>query len=401
MDYKRLSRRNKNQAEQFVKKIEEEYKKKQEDEKIKNAEQIAATQVIELVQKNPHIAQEILKQIVRKEEIPNEVFEKAATEITKLDEIPDTVVSEVVRDDNLEIPDRIIANIIEKGEMNQPETIVLINNLEDDKIKKDKIIQKLEEFYKNCSEMSEIELVEKITDLNFIQKDKEMELLEQRIVAKKMATNYKTFGGTKIDILAQCVSEEKMLEINIPELVELEYKELNEDNEKNSIDKSKLKVQILERIARNVAKTYNEIGTLIIPQSKNMENITEEEENKFIKKLQVYLENGLEKSELNDVKKQIRGKSNNIKFINYIEKIKEKPQKESESFIRNTNELLDDKELMNVYEELINSNILNTLKEMPKEKRHRYIDIIDDVLAKEKYRKDEEKLQRDGDEEER
>lgn len=63
-----------------VNKIEEKYKENLEDEKVKDAEQSAAREVIEYVRRNPNQAPEILKGILDKKEIPNKIFEQAATD---------------------------------------------------------------------------------------------------------------------------------------------------------------------------------------------------------------------------------------------------------------------------------------------------------------------------------
>ena len=84
-----------------VNQIDEVYKKSLEDDEIKDAEQSAAQKVIEYVRKNPENATEILKGILEKEEIPNKVFEKTATTISKMDEIPDKIIPKAVAEQNM------------------------------------------------------------------------------------------------------------------------------------------------------------------------------------------------------------------------------------------------------------------------------------------------------------
>ena len=122
-----------------VNKIEEKYKENLEDEKVKDAEQSAAREVIEYVRRNPNQAPEILKGILDKKEIPNKIFEQAATDISKIDEIPDTVIPKAVADSEINVPDQIIENIIENGNVNRKEKIELINNIDSEKIKQRQI----------------------------------------------------------------------------------------------------------------------------------------------------------------------------------------------------------------------------------------------------------------------
>ena len=234
-----------------VNQIDEVYKKSLEDDEIKDAEQSAAQKVIEYVRKNPENATEILKGILEKEEIPNKVFEKTATTISKMDEIPDKIIPKAVADSEVDVPDQIIENIIENGEVNRKEKIELINNLENEELKQKQVEEELKQIYENCDDTNESELVHKLEMTKIVQKNSSIKKLEEAIIAKKMAVNYKKFGGTKISTLSRYLSEEKMIEINLPEMVYEEYKKINDKDEENKVNKSNLKVQILQEIARN------------------------------------------------------------------------------------------------------------------------------------------------------
>ena len=186
-----------------VNQIDEVYKKSLEDDEIKDAEQSAAQKVIEYVRKNPENAIEILKGILEKDEIPNKVFEKAATEISEIDDIPDKVIPKAVADSEVNVSDKIIENIIENGSVNRPEKIELINNIDDEELKQKKVEEELKQIYQNCEKTSELELVHKLETIRIVQKNPSIEKLEEMIVAKRMALNYRDFGGTKISTLAR------------------------------------------------------------------------------------------------------------------------------------------------------------------------------------------------------
>ena len=62
-----------------------------------------------------------------------------------------------------------------------------------------------------------------------------------------------------------------------------------------------------------MAKNYQETGRYIIPQIKNLNNISEEEEEKFIHYIGSKSKRKLNESEISDIKKQVLGKARNTK----------------------------------------------------------------------------------------
>ena len=365
-----------------VNQIDEVYKKSLEDDEIKDAEQSAAQKVIEYVRKNPENATEILKGILEKEEIPNKVFEKTATTISKMDEIPDKIIPKAVADSEVDVPDQIIENIIENGDVNRKEKIELINNLENEELKQKQVEEELKQIYENCSDTNESELVHKLEMTKIVQKNSSIKKLEQAIIAKKMAVNYKRFGGTKISTLSRYLSEDEMIEINLPEMVYEEYKKISEKDEKNKVDKSNLKVQILEEIAKKVANNYQEIGDFVIPQSKNMTQLTRKEEDKFIKAIETYVRKKLKGTDVTSIRDQIRGRDANMQLKQYIEKMRKLPKSQLEIFINNTEELVENNEELTVYKELKDSGIIGNLQKLTDNKRKDYIKVLNYAVQK-------------------
>lgn len=365
-----------------VNQIDEVYKRSLEDDEIKDAEQSAAQKVIEYVRKNPENATEILKGILEKEEIPNKVFEKTATTISKLDEIPDKIIPKAVANSEVDVPDQIIENIIENGDVNRKEKIELINNLENEELKQKQVEEELKQIYENCSDTNESELVHKLEMTKIVQKNSSIRKLEQAIIAKKMAINYKRFGGTKISTLARYLSEEEMIEINFPEMVYEEYKKISEKYEKNKVDKSNLKVQILEEIAKKVANNYQEIGDFVIPQSRNMTQLTKKEEDKFIKAIETYVRKKLRGTDITSIRDQIRGRDANMQLKQYMEKMRRLPKSQLEIFINNTEELVENNEELTVYKELKDSGIIGNLQKLTDDKRKDYIKVLNDAVQK-------------------
>lgn len=363
-----------------VNQIDEVYKKSLEDDEIKDAELSAAQKVIEYVRKNPEDATEILKGILEKEEIPNKVFEKAATKISEIDDIPDKVIPKAVADSEVNVSDKIIENIIENGSVNRNEKIELINNIDDEELKQKQVEEELKQIYQNCEKTSELELVNKLETTRIVQKNPSIEKLEEMIIAKRMALNYKDFGGTKINTLSRYLPINKMIEVNIPEMVYNEYEKIKDEDEKNKVDKSNLKIQILQEIAKRVANNYQEVGEFVIPQSKNMTQLTRKEEENFIKTIQTYLRKRLKGTELTSIRDQIRGRDTNMQLKQYIEKMKRLPKAQLEMFINNTEELAENSEELLVYKELKESGIIENLQKINDDKRKEYIKVLNDTV---------------------
>lgn len=228
---------------------------------------------------------------------------------------------------------------------------------------------------------SELELVHKLETIRIVQKNPIIEKLEEMIVAKRMALNYRDFGGTKISTLARYLPVDKMIEVNIPEMVCNEYEKIKEE-EKNKVDKSSLKTQILQEIAKKVANSYQEVGEFVIPQSRNMTQLTRKEEENFIKSIQTYVRKKLRATDITSIRDQIRGRDTNMLLKQYIEKMKRLPKAQLEMFIHNTGELVENNEELTVYKELKDSGMIENLQKFSDDKRKDYIKVLNDTVQK-------------------
>ena len=102
-----------------------------------------------------------------------------------------------------------------------------------------------------------------------------------------------------------------MIEINLQKDIMDEYEKIGYGN--NDKVRSDVVNAILEAIAVNVAKNYQETESYIIPQVKNLNNISKEEEEEFIRKIAIKSKNELSQAEIKSIKSQIEGKTRNAK----------------------------------------------------------------------------------------
>ncbi len=375
-----FKRSKQNRANIVVNEIEKYTEQIKKEEKGVNSKEIA-NKVLGYLTENPELASEVLQGLIEKKEIPNTVFQETATQISRTKEIPDKVIPEAIENVNATVPAKVITGIIDEGKVNQEATITLIKNINDEKVQVEQVKQMLKELYQTCIKGLEFDLVEKLKKIDTIcEKDSEIAKLQHKIIAKRMAYNYKQYGDSKIYTLSTYIPVEEMMEIDLPEMVETEYEKLLKRNEENKFNKSEFKIRILDYIAKHVVNSYNEIGEIIIPQSNSMAHLTNAEEKRFIEKIQIYSEKKLDKKQINNMKAQIRGRVNNIKLKEFLEKIRKLPQSEMNEFISRANSLLVDEEYFDTYRELQDTGTMETLKSVKKEKREKYIREINNII---------------------
>ena len=341
---------------------------------------------------NPEKVREILKSILNKKDIPNRIFEKAATKISKDEEIPDSVITDVVKNSDTNLPGESINRIIEEGNVDVTERIKLMQTVEDKKIIEENIKNELKILYKVCKEKKDYEVAERVNKLkeliNDNQLSKEIQGLVRQVVAKKMAENYYSDikRGTRIYDLSKIMSIDDMIEYDLPTMVEQEYKRIEENQKKKEgrFNKKELKEQILVEMGKDIAYKYDETGVFIIPQSENMKKIDREEEEKFIKSIQTYSRKQLSKQEILDIDEQIKGNSNNIQIkenvlINSIKKIPERDKNKSIDILV---DIASNKEVLETLSMMKEKGLIDKLNKIPKEKRKKVIGIMEESIEK-------------------
>ena len=378
---------NRNNPETIANEIAQVYQEKKE-----NGEEHPMDDTVEEIMQifkdnpNPEKVREILKSILEKKDIPNRIFEKAATQISKDKEIPDSVITDVIGRSEKNISDESINRIIEEGNIDVNERINLMHNVEDKTIIEERVENELKILYRICKEKKDYEVVERVDILKELLEDNEVSAniqnLIKQVVAKKMAENYYSDikKGTRIFELSKIMPVEDMIENDLPSIVEQEYKKIeeNEGNKEGRFNKKELKEQILIEMGKNIADKYDETGIFIIPQSENMKGIDKEEEETFIKSIQTYSRKQLSKQEIIDIDEQIRGNFNNVQIrenmlINLIKNIPEKDKNRSIDILAKIASNNEELETLAMIEE---SGLIDKLNKLPKDKREKTIEVI-------------------------
>lgn len=367
-------------------------------EKKDNGEEHPIDSTVEAIMKiikenpDPEKVRGLLKAVLEEEKIPNKVFEKAATKISKSDEIPDEIITNVVEKTDTQVPDELINNMIEKGEFGVKERLNLIKNVEDEKIIKERVKNEFKILYKSSEEKTDIEVVNRVKDLKKIlgnnSEDTEIAYLINKIVAKKMAECYydDKLKGTRIYTLSQIIPTEKMIEVDLPSKVLQEYQTIEEKEGKKGdrVNTKKLKIQILDEMARTVAYKYKEANVFVIPQSNNMKKLEKEEEDKFINAIQKYIGKEMTKKQRTEIRGQIKGNTIKAKENQLISEIRKMPEKDKNESMDLLIKLLNNPESLKTMSMLETSGFIDELNIIPEEKRKNMIESIGEVMVERK-----------------
>ena len=273
----------------------------------------AVDEVIQYVRSHPNEASDILQTILNKDEISNDVFKEASIRLP--DEF-NTAIVDAVKESDVDVPDNMLSGILYEGQFGTETTGQLIKQMNDKEVKQRNILRTLNEIYCKCDEyQSDEKLLEALRDIGINGKSKEQDtevnMWVRKIISKRMANNFSKFGFSKIFVFSDYYSPEKMIEMDFPKDVIKEYDKLKVKDEKKNIEESDVVDAVLDAVSTNVAKNYQETGSYIIPQIKNLNEISEGEEEKFIHHIASKSKRELTKAEINNIKNQIHGKIRN------------------------------------------------------------------------------------------
>ncbi len=388
---------NRNNPESIAGNVADAYLERKEN-KEKDPMDHTADEIVQTLKKNPDDKKkDILAKIIDNKKIPDEMLPKLATRISKDPEIPDSVIPEAVNRADTSISMESINNIIENGEVNARDRIELIKQVEDTKSKKEGVKSELKRLYKDCEQKRDAEVTGRIGEITKILSkediDQDIQGWIQTVIARKMAENFysEIKQGTKIFTFTTIEPLEDMIEKDIATDVENEYRKIEEERQpkKGRFNKEEFETQLYKELGKQIGIKYEDTGVFIIPQSKNIKKMDEEQKTKFIKSIQTYARRPLTKEEIIDIDEQIRGVSENsqIKESTIIKAIKELPKDGKNDKIDMLIEILQNSKMYETIKQLQESGLLNELEKLPKEKRGKTIEAVNSTINKrEKYK---------------
>ena len=396
----KLIDKKKNEAEkikEIVGNIEEKFNEAEAEEE---ATKQAVEEALRKLEEKPKLAEAVLRELLVRQNISDSVPVETIKNIPE-SEIPNDKVVEVVEKLSDELPDNKMLEIEEETTLGLKGKQKIVEAVSDPDKKRKKheelIVNELNKIYKELNkDIGEFRIKEEIGRILQVMPKMESEKIQKiinQILAKRIVLNYMNFNSTMPRKFSGIKSIEEMFEENFPQIAETEYKKMariDREEARYKFKESKFKENLLKEIAKNVAESYKKNGykRLVIPQSEEMKQISQEEEEKFIQEIAQAVKakggklDGI--SEL-DAKGQIRGNIEETEKIeDYVSKIGELPQNIKIEFIEQGKKIITDQDLLNISNYCNKVGLYQTLAELGQEQAEKVVDILIQTIGKRK-----------------
>lgn len=275
---------------------------------------------------NPEKTPDLYEEIFSDSDMPNKIISKATTDLIKNSDKTEAKLASVEGIANIgeELADEAIQDVFtvasNSPDIDRKHELKMLNQIDDIRTKQLHVRDMLHSIYTNMdSSKLDSNLVNELIDLRWILTEKKgndyilhtcksVTDWEYKNIAKKIAINYSTLGGSPLQSFAEITPFKKMLQKNMPNLVNTEYKSLSKKQKAiRPYLPSDLKNKILEEIAKDVALQYDENGELLIPQSDQMKKLNLEEEALFVNTIKKYSKKNISEQKVFSIKQQIHG----------------------------------------------------------------------------------------------
>lgn len=374
------------------------------EEKFNEAEEEATKQAVEealrKLEEKPKLAEAVLRELLVRQNISDSVPVETIKNIPE-SEIPNDKVVEVVEKLSDELPDNKMLEIAEETTLGLKGKQKIVEAVSDPDKKRKKheelIVNELNKIYKELNkDIGEFRIKEEIGRILQVMPKMESEKIQKlinQILAKRIVLNYMNFDSTMPRKFSGIKSIEEMFEENFPQIAETEYKKMartDREEARYKFKEAKFKEDLLKEIAKIVAESYKKNGykRLVIPQSEEMKQISQEEEEKFIQEIAraVKAKGGkLDAISELDAKGQIRGNIEETEKIeDYVSKIGELPQNIKIEFIEQGKKIITNQDLLNISNYCNKVGLYQTLAELGQEQAEKVVDILLQTIGKRK-----------------
>lgn len=383
----------KDSAEDFVTQLTTAYKKKKE-LGLKDPVDTTVAKIMEVITQSDdpnQTAERILKAAIEQEQMPNRIPEKLSVIISQSEELKDDIVGNVIDSADIDVPDEFINRVLEDGDLGLKNRLRLLGNVTDEAIVEERVTQEFDTLYEVTDRMNDNDLVRRIEAIRQIVRDSNsnMDIIPQaeRVIAKKIAGNYydDLKKGTLLFGFSTVVPFERMVEDDLPAMVESEYRELEKDGKKpDRFSRSDLLKQILGEVGKHVAERYRDskdsTKRFVIPRSKTMERLTPDEVDAFVRSIEVYSRKKLSKKDLKSITEQIKGviRNDSTRAMLIVNAMENMPDKD-ESVEKLTSIMSSEQKIKTIFimEEM---GLLDRFERMAPDKREKALQIIAETL---------------------
>lgn len=321
-------------------------------------------------------------------DIPDKIVDKVIAKIPDKDEISNKVLIDVAKKSGM--PDKKILSLLDSLDSDLATSEDLIRIMKDPKVIKEAIEKEYDILYENCKNKTDSQVVDTIDTISKLGKEKNIndEMLNkiQTVIAKKMAENYYSDvkQRTKIYTFSEILPIEKMIEGNLPQKVEQEYKKIEENRgiKKGRFDAEKLESEMIREFGEQIGSEYKKTGLLDFPQLKSIKGISGDKNKIEILERAIQVSSGrhLSNGEVLDIEQQIQGNSiraprNSTLDMERITDIAKRQEKEKNLKIAIT--AMKEPEIMKLVENM------EELRKMAPEKANKVAEAFNEIIQKE------------------
>lgn len=370
-----------------------------------------AKEMVSQIEECPEIFEEVLKQSYEKglEILPPDSRAELSAELiaegSKSDIVPNKNVVEATKAIAENLPDDTVARLARKAdlEIDGQNAIVEAGISDEERKREEKVsiaIDNLHKIYESLESLiSDRDIVQMISKImNNLPKTNQSEQLKinqlvNNIIAKQMMKNYSRIATIKFQSFYAIRTPEEMFAMNIPQLVKCEYKKIptkvREQNKKEYKEED-CRRELLGIIANHVATKYIQDGSkkIVIPQSKEMKNISEGEEQYFLEQIKQTvgeLNGNIDLLTEMDIKEQIRGNAEGAKQVeDYVATMSQLPENTKKKFIQQGKEIMESEELLEISDYCIQWGFFQVLASLGVDKAKQVIDAVQHSIEKRK-----------------
>lgn len=387
--------------------------KKAEGKKLTLAEKIEiADRMVGQIEEAPEILDEVLRQLYEKGlEIPASERDEISAQIIKgaseSEKVPDGRVVEATEAIVGQLPDDKVAKLAKDVDLgiDAKNAIVEAGISDEERKREEKVsiaIDNLHKIYESLESLiSDRDIVQMISKImNNLPKTNQSEQLKinqlvNNIIAKQMMQNYLRIATIKFQSFYAIRTPEEMFAMNIPQLVKCEYKKIPTKVREKNIKEYKeedCRRDLLGIIANHVATKYIQDGSkkIVIPQSKEMKNISEGEEQYFLEQIKQTVEalNGnIDLLTEMDIKEQIRGNVKTIEAVTeYVTKMGDLPKDTQTAFMQQGQEIMSDENLLAISDYCNKVGLYQALASLGVDKAKKIVDTV--ILSIEKRKRE-------------
>lgn len=359
----------------------------------------------------PGILEEFLKQLYEKGiEIPYdlkaEISAKVIQGASESEKVPDGSVVKATEAIAEQLSDDTVAKLARTVDLGIEEknAIVEAGISDEERKREEKVNLAIDNLHKLHNEVDDIlkdgEIVDKINQI--MQKLPKVEDAERykinqlinSIIAKKIMQNYIRFGSTKLHSFSEIQSPEEMFANKIPQLAKCEYRNIPtsvREQYTREYQEEVFRKYLISVIARRIAKDFAEDGfkKIRIPQSKEMQNISKEDEQYLIKQIKQNVK------ELNgkinplteiDIKEQIRGNVRAVEQVEeYVASMNELPVDAKKKFMAQGKEIMSDEKLLEISDYCNKVGLYQALASLGVDKAKKLVDTVMHSIEKRKH----------------